>query len=199
MCSADQGEKVENPWLVRIRALNMVPDNQSRAFTALSTNFPANAISLNTKTFPEVDVSYFLTKNWAIELVLTYPQEHDVSLSGVGKIGTVKHLPPTLTLQYHYPITNSAFTPYVGAGINYTRITNSNLSVSGTALDVTRNSVGFAYGAGCDYKVNERWSINLDFKHVDIHTNVKVKSSGAILTNLDINPNLFSVGVGYRF
>lgn len=188
-----------HPWLVRLRALNMTPANNSRAFSALQTNFGADAISLNTKTFPEVDFTYFFNKNIALELVLTYPQEHDVTLAGVGKIGTVKHLPPTLTVQYHFPIENSAFKPYVGAGVNFTRITESNLAVGNTALDVTRDSFGLAYGLGCDYMINDRWSVNIDFKHVDIRTNVKVAATGAILTNLDVNPNLFSIGVGYRF
>ena len=39
-----------------------------------------------------------------------------------GKLGTLKHLPPTLSVVY-YPLDNkSAFQPYVGAGINYTWI-----------------------------------------------------------------------------
>lgn len=196
---AREDEKVKDPWLVRIRALKMEPANHSRPFSALNTNFGSNAISLNTKTFPEVDISYFFTKHIAAELVLTYPQRHDVTLAGVGNIGTVDHLPPTLSIQYHYPINNSPFKPYVGLGINYTRITRSRLNVLGTDLDVTRHSFGLAYGLGCDYKINDKWSVNVDYRYVNIKTNVKVASSKAILTNLDVNPNLFSIGVGYRF
>ncbi len=165
-------KKLQYPWLVRLRGLDMNPANQSRAFSALGVNFPANAISLNTKIFPEVDFSYFFTENIAAELVLTYPQQHNVTLQGVGNIGTVTHLPPVLSIQYHYPIPNSPVTPYVGIGVNYTIITAANLAAAGTALDVTRNSFGFAYGAGLDYKLDARWSINLDFKHVGIATGV---------------------------
>jgi outer membrane protein len=196
---ASDAAKDRTPWLVRIRALDMNPSNKSRAFSALGTNFGSDSVTLNTKTFPEVDLTYFFSPNVAAELVLTYPQEHDVTLAGVGRIGTVKHLPPTLTAQYHYPIQNSPITPYIGLGVNFTRITESKLSVSGTNLDVTRDSFGLAYGAGFDYKLNERWSVNFDYKYVNIHTNVKVQSTGGILTNLDVNPNLFSVGLGYRF
>jgi len=194
-----ESEALKTPWLVRLRVLNMAPLNHSRAFTALATNFPSNAVELNKKTFPEVDLSYFFSPNWALELVLTYPQQHDVSLAGVGNIGTVTHLPPILSAQYHYPIKNSAFTPYVGLGLNYTRITSANLRVQTTDLEVARDSVGLAYGIGCDYKLTDRLSINLDFKHVNIKTNVKVASNRAILTNLDVDPNLLSIGIGYRF
>ena len=189
-------DKVTDPWLIRVRALNMKPANKSGAFSALGTNFPADAISLNSKTFPEVDISYFFSPTISAELVLTYPQAHTVNLAGVGNIGSIRHLPPTLTAQYHYPIDKSPLTPYVGLGVNFTRITTSNLSVSGTGLDVTRNSFGLAYGIGCDYKINETWSVNLDFKHVNIKTNVK--AGGTTLTNLDVDPNLLSIGVGYR-
>jgi outer membrane protein len=194
-----QTQETKTPWLVRLRVLQMTPLNHSRAFTALATNFGSNAVELNKKTFPEVDLSYFFTPNWAAELVLTYPQQHDVTLAGVGKIGTVTHLPPILSAQYHYPIKNSAFTPYVGLGLNYTRITSASLRVQTTDLDVTRDSVGLAYGIGCDYKLTDRLSINLDFKHVNIKTNVKVAANHAILTNLDVDPNLLSIGIGYRF
>jgi len=196
---ADEDSKVKDPWLVRVRALNLVPANQSGAFTAAGTNFPTNAISLNTKAFPEFDVSYSFNKNIATELVLTYPQQQDVYLAGVGKIGTVTHLPPSLLLQYHYPITKCPATPYAGFGFNYTRVTNVNLNAAGTPLDVTRDSFGIAYGGGFDYKLNERWVLNFDFKHVTINTNVKVKGTSTVLTDVGINPNLYSFGIGYRF
>ncbi len=189
----------KDPWLIRVRALDMNPANQSRAFSALGVNFPVNAISLNSKIFPEVDLSYFFNQNIALELVLTYPQQHNVTLSGVGNIGTVSHLPPVLSVQYHLPIPQCPVTPYVGVGVNYTIITAANIAAAGTPLDVTRNSFGFVYGGGLDYAINKTWSLNFDFKHVGIATNVKVKSTGTTLTNLDINPNLFSIGVGYRF
>ncbi|MDR3692956.1 MAG: OmpW family outer membrane protein [Fimbriimonas sp.] len=194
---ADKNDTVQHPWLVRLRALYMVPANNSGAFTAQATDFSANAVNLTNKTFPEVDVTYFFTKNWAAELVLTYPQQHEVSLTGVGKIGTLTHLPPTLSAQYHWDIGKCPVKPYVGVGVNFTMINPTSLSAAGTPLSVTDNSLGLSYGAGLDYKIKENWYLNLDFKHVYIHANVK--AGGAILTNVDVNPNLFSVGIGYRF
>ena len=43
-----------------------------------------------------------------------------------GQIGTFKHLPPTLTLQYHFA-PGANVRPYVGAGVNYTRFSSVNL------------------------------------------------------------------------
>lgn len=184
-------------WLVRVRALDLVPQNGSGAFNFGGTAIGADAVHLSTKVFPEVDFSYFFTRNIAAELVLTYPQQHDVTLAGVGNIGTLTHLPPTLLAQYHFPIVNQPWEPYLGLGINFTWITSSNLNAAGTPLDVTTTSYGLAYQGGIDYNLNKCWLINLDFKHLYIHTNVK--AGGSIVTNVDVNPNLFSVGVGYRF
>lgn len=196
---AGDDAKIKTPWLVRVRALELVPANQSVAFSAAGTNFPTNAISLNTKTFPEFDVSYFFTKNISTELVLTYPQQQNVSLQGVGKIGTLTHLPPSLLFQYHYPIDKCPVEPYAGVGFNYTRITATNLNAAGIPLDLDRDSFGFAYGIGLDYKINDRWVANLDFKHVTINSSVVVQGTGALVTNVGVNPNLYSIGIGYRF
>ncbi len=194
---ADQNDKPLHPWMVRVRALDLVPANNSGAFNFGGTAIPADAVHLSTKAFPEVDFSYAFSKNLSAELVLTYPQQHDVSIAGVGHIGTLTHLPPTLIGQYHYPIANTPYDPYVGLGLNFTMVTSSSLNAAGTPLDVTKTSLGLAYELGIDYKLNERWVVNLDFKHVNIHTNVK--AAGAIVTNVDVNPNLYSIGIGYRF
>ena len=123
----------EGPWLVRVRAVNL--DSANKDTTGL-------ALSVNNKTIPEIDFSYFVTPNIAAELILTVPQKHTVYAGGTA-IGSLKHLPPTLTVQYHF--TGLPVKPYVGAGLNYTKITNDKLS-SGYSLD--GESFGAAFQAG---------------------------------------------------
>ena len=147
-------------------------------------------MSINDKWIPEVDVSYFFTPNFAAELILTYPQKHDVRLNG-GKIGSLKHLPPTLLGQYHFTGLG-AFKPYVGAGINYTRF--SSVDIAGGALTVKKNSWGPALQLGFDYALDKNWSLNVDVKKVYIDTKV----SGGIGT-FKVDPVLVGLGVGYRF
>ncbi|MDX1931929.1 MAG: OmpW family outer membrane protein [Capsulimonadales bacterium] len=185
------------PWLVRLRALNLSPANKSNAFSALGINFGSDAVEVNSKWFPEIDVTYFFTPNFAAELILTYPQEHTVRLNG-ARLGTFKHLPPTLTAQYHFNIPKSPVKPYAGLGINYTRISDVKLSVAGTELDLSKSSFGFAFNLGVDYKFTEKIYINLDYKYVDLNADVKVKNGGK-LTKAQIDPDLISFGVGYRF
>jgi outer membrane protein len=200
----------EGPLLVRVRALDMINDNRNST-TALVPAVTQGKVEVENKWFPEVDFTWFLSRNLAAELILTYPQRHDVKLGG-AKIGTAKHLPPTLTLQYHF-MPESSVRPYVGAGINYTRFMQVDLDAGrapqlggagGIPVDVKRNSVGAAGQVGVDIKAGDRWYFNLDAKYVKISTEVKVKDSvatlgGARVTDLDIDPWLLSVGIGYRF
>ena len=176
----------ESPWLVRARAVNLVMENKVDGTLA---DFNVN---VNNKVIPEVDVSYFFNKNVAAELILTVPQNQTVS-SNVGTLGTFMHLPPTLTLQYHFTDLGN-FKPYVGAGVNYTNISKGNLG--GLTLD--GHSTGLAYQIGVDYMLNKNWSINVDYKKVAIKTDVK-GADGASLGTLKLNPGLVGVGVGYRF
>ena len=174
-----------SPWQVRVRAVHLNSDNGGTAGDA--------GVSINNKWMPEVDVSYYFTPNIAAELVLTYPQKHDVRLNG-GKIGSLKHLPPTLLAQYHF--TNfGAFKPYVGAGVNYTRF--SNVNIADGAVTVKKNSFGGALQVGFDYALDKNWSLNFDVKKVYIDT--KVSSDGTRIGKLKVDPILIGVGVGYRF
>ena len=183
-------QEAQSPWLVRVRAVHLSPENKSDPINGQGAS---DLITINSKTIPEVDISYFFTKNIAAELVLTYPQEQDVRLNG-SKIGTFKHLPPSLLVQYHF-MPDSAFSPYVGAGINYTRISSVNIS-GGLQLD--NSSFGGALQIGADYKINKNWLINFDIKKVQISSDVKT-AAGAKISSVKIDPWLIGVGVGYRF
>ena len=179
---AAMAQQQDGNWQVRVRAVHLDSANNGAAGDV--------GVSINDKMMPELDISYYFTPNFAAELILTYPQKQDVRLNG-AKIGSLKHLPPTLLAQYHF--TNlGAFKPYVGAGINYTRF--SNVDILGGALDVKRNSWGGALQAGFDYALDKNWSLNFDVKKVYIDTTV----SGGI-GKFKIDPVLVGVGVGYRF
>jgi len=185
-----QGSDTGN-WLVRGRVLNLQSDNGG------STN-PDLKLSVNDKTFPEVDISYFYTPNFAVELVLTYPQKHDIRSDGTT-VGSLKHLPPTLLAQYHFTGLGG-FRPYVGAGINYTMFSSVKFDPAVEAAlhpSIKKSSVGAALQAGVDFPVGSGWVINLDVKKVQIKTDVK--SSGTKIGDFKVDPTLLSIGAGLRF
>ena len=175
----------ENPWMVRVRAVNVEFDNKGAAGTA--------GVWAKDKTIPEVDISYFFTKNIAAELVLTYPQKVDVYL-GSANLGHLNVLPPSLLLQYHF--TNfGQVKPYVGAGINYTTF-GRHAQLAGPS-SVDKSSLGYVAQVGVDYMIDKHWGVNLDVKYVNIDTNVV--SGGSNLGELKLNPVTAGVGVTYKF
>jgi outer membrane protein len=193
-------QEAQGNWLVRARAVRLDPANHSDAIGALAV--PEDAITINSKTIPEFDITYFFTPNIAAELVLTVPQKQRVTveqsaLGGPVDIGSFKHLPPTLTLQYHF-LPEGTFRPYVGAGFNYTRISSTNLNVPTVGrLDLDHDSFGLALGAGFDIKVAKNVFLNFDVKKVQIRTDVS--SAGTKVGTFKVDPWLIGVGIGRRF
>lgn len=178
-CAAAQ----EGPLMVRARAVQLNASNSDSANLGLS---------VNNKMIPEVDFSYFITDNIAAELILTVPQKHDVKLNG-AVIGSLKHLPPTLTVQYHFS-PKDTFRPYVGAGLNYTHFSSVKLPA---AFSVKSDSYGAALQAGFDYQLDKNLFLNVDVKKVYIGTDVY--ANGAKATTFKVNPTLIGVGLGWRF
>lgn len=179
-----QSSGANGPWQVRVRAVHLNSDNGD------STGL---GLSINNKTIPEIDISYFFTPNIAAELVLTIPQKHDLRAGG-ATIGTLRHLPPTLTAQYHFNPTGSV-RPYVGAGINYTRFSSVHLPAG---VDIQRNSFGGALQAGVDIPLPyKNLVLNFDIKKIWLGTDVKL--AGAKIGKFDVDPVLFGVGLGWRF
>lgn len=173
----------DSPWMVRVRSVHL--DSSNKDSTPLG-------LSINNKTFGEVDVTYFLSPNLAAELVLTTPQKQTVYANG-SEIGSFKHLPPSVLLQYHFT-DQQGIKPYVGAGINYTHFSDVALP-AGVSLD--SHSWGLAFQAGLDIPLDRNWSINLDVKKAYIRSDVYV--AGSSVGRLKVDPVLYAVGLGYRF
>jgi outer membrane protein len=178
----------EGDWLVRARAVHLDSANKDTSGLGLS---------VNNKWLPEVDFTYFITKNVAAELILTVPQKHTLSSNG-SPIATLKHLPPTLTLQYHFDA--PGFKPYVGAGVNFTRFSSVNFDpavVTALHPSIDKNSWGAALQVGVDIPLAKDMYLNVDVKKVFIRTDVY--SSGAKIGEFKVDPVLFGIGLGWRF
>ncbi len=177
-------------WLIRGRVIGVIPDeNDGRLAGA-----PA-AFGIDNSVMPELDISFFLTDNIALELILAV-SPHDVSLPGVGKVTELLLLPPTLTLQYHHAF--GAFKPYVGVGLNYTVVLDSNATAAIGGIDSWDDSVGVALQAGFDYAINDNWSVNLDVKKLFLNMDAKV-TAARLNASVDVDPWIIGGGIGYRF
>lgn len=198
-------------WQIRLRGVGVIP-NESAKIGVIG-----GGVDISTAFIPELDFTYFFTKNIAAELILG-TSKHDVNTTGsnlspVGlpsdvnvDLGSVMLLPPTLTVQYHfYPGEGSIVKPYVGAGLNYTIFYNvkSGDMVEGVKY---KNKASFALQAGADFNIGNDFFINVDVKYLFLKTDLTVDASnlvgGAELdipAEVKINPLLIGVGVGYRF
>ncbi len=192
-----QDQDVDKKWQVRARFISVIP-SESATIEAIGGD-----VSISTAYVPELDFTYFFTKNWAAELILA-TTNHDVeainTAAGNIDLGDVWLLPPTITVQYHYPMGD--FKPYVGAGLNYTIFYGADEGPIANDVDYD-NSIGFAFQAGFVYALNDTWFLNLDVKKILLQTDATVNATTAlgatVGADVDINPLIIGFGIGMKF
>lgn len=173
---------------VRLRAVDIVPDESS------SVNI-GGKVDVDNAVVPEVDVTYFFTPNIAAELIAA-TAKHDITYTGNTALGDTWILPPTVTLQYHFT-PDSKFSPYVGAGLNYSMFYGEDTATGFTDLDVD-GGIGYALQAGADYWINDHWGVNLDVKKLWLDVDASL-NNGAITADVDLDPWIIGAGISYRF
>ena len=173
-------------WLLRIGASNVDPKSNN-----------SEIVSVDSATSLTLNFSYMMTDVWAVEVLAAYPFKHDITLLDGTKVGSTKHLPPTVSLQYHFAPT-AKFQPYIGLGINYTNFFSENTTgpLAGTNLKLG-DSWGLAAQVGFDVMLNDSWFLNLDGRYIDIDT--KARLDGASLGKVKIDPWVYGAHVGFRF
>lgn len=181
-------------WLVRLRAINVAP-NESADIATIGGD-----VDIDTSVVPELDITYFVRDQWAVELILGVTP-HDVTAVGTAlgdvDLGDVTLLPPTLTLQYHFN-PDGQVRPYVGAGVNYTHFFDADLPAGSALTSIDYDaSFGLAAQAGVDFALDNDWFVNVDVKYIDIDTDVTI--NGAIAADVQIDPVVFGIGLGRRF
>lgn len=187
---------------MRVRATGVVPMEDAKIETI------GGNVAVSNNLIPEVDFTYYFTKNIAAELILGTSKHEVVAVNtalGNLDLGRVMLLPPTLNLQYHfYPTKN--LKPYVGAGLNYTIFYDQgqgkgrNAAVTSVAYD---NNLGYSFQLGFDYKINDKLYWNVDVKKLYLNTDVEVGAalpSGQVYVpaEVDLNPWLISTGIGFK-
>lgn len=142
---------------------------------------------------PTITAEYFIRDNLGIELLAATPFEHDINIGGIGFAGTTKHLPPTLSLNWHFP-TNSAFKPYVGAGVTYTTFFEEESPLGTLALD---DSFGLSVQVGLDYELNSNASLRANLRWLDIDSDATL--NGTAIGTAEIDPYVVNLAYVIKF
>ncbi len=189
---------VPNPWLIRVRGIWVKPQPSS---TVLTNGVGGRINKISSTITPEVDLTYFFTENFALELIAAgarHSPRANGTIVGRANLGKVTLWPATLSAQYHV-LNMKEFKPYVGAGVNYTLYSNVNSGPLATSVNY-KSRVGWSLGAGTDYQFNKNWVLNLDVKKIFLKSRVSARIPGVGVTRstVTINPWVVGVGVGYR-
>lgn len=182
--------KSAGDFLIRARVIDAIP----RDHASVSAG---GGVDVSNEIVPELDISYFVTDNIALELIAGTTRHEVTWTPGGTSIGKVSLLPPTLTLQYHF-LPKRKFSPYIGAGLNYTFFYDEDAPGGAITSVDYRNRVGYALQAGMDYALGGAWSLNLDVKKIFLRTDVSV-NNGAVTAKVDLDPWIVGLGLGYRF
>jgi outer membrane protein len=175
-------------WLFRVGGGLVDPDSDND-----------DVVSVDSGASLVFNGTYFFTPNIAVELLSAAPFSHDVDLEGGGgQVAEVKHLPPTLSVQYHFD-TAGKFNPYVGAGLNYTIFFDEDTegALTGQDLDLD-NSFGLAAQVGADFEISDTMFVNLDIRWIDIEADAEVSPLG-LAFDVDIDPFVYSLTLGWKF
>ena len=173
-------------WLVRLGGSTVDPKSNNHEI-----------VSVEKATSATFNFTYMMTDIWAIELLAAYPFEHDIELLDGTTVGSTKHLPPTLSLQYHFMPT-SKFQPYVGIGINYTTFSSekTNGPLEGVKLSLG-DSWGLAGQIGFDVLFSDNWFFNMDLRYMNIETKAKLNNES--IGKVKIDPMIYGAHIGFRF
>lgn len=179
------------PWQVKFGVHTVSPksNNGTLAGGTLKTD-------VGSSTRPTLSLEYRFNRNLGLEVLAAVPFQHDVTLNG-AKSASVKHLPPTVSLQWHF-LPDQAVSPFVGLGINYTRFFSINETgpIAGAQLNL-EPSWGLAGHVGVDFAINPSWSVTVDARYMKIASDATV--NGTKVGTVTIDPSVYGVSVGYRF
>ncbi|PTU78948.1 outer membrane protein OmpW [Pseudomonas indoloxydans] len=192
--------------IVRAGAITVDPHEDSSNVKIGGVKAAGTAATLDSDTQLGLNFAYMLTDQLGVELLAATPFSHDIGTKGLGglKLGSVKHLPPTLSLVYYPLDSKSAFQPYVGAGINYTwffddKLSNEAEGAGFRGLDL-KDSWGLAAQIGADYMLTDNLMINAQVRYIDIETTGTTYLNGdKVKVDVDVDPFVYMVGLGYKF
>ena len=171
---------------------------------------PGAKIDIKSASALFLTATYMITNDLSIEVLGGLPYKHDVvgagSMSGLGKVGSVHQIAPTVLLQYRFLPADAPFRPYVGAGPTFAKFYDAKGSPTLTAVTnpggpPTTISTDSAWGgtlqAGANWKFDKHWFIDASILKTFIKTKATLSTGQSASARLD--PVAINASVGYTF
>lgn len=168
---------------------------------------------------------YYVNDNVSLEMVLGAPPK--MKLSGVGNINlmpdagiklsdysniaSTRAYTPTFLAKYQFGEITNKIRPYLGAGLMYAHFsdvkTDPNIEFPLKGMNINSVKVDDAIApvvvAGVDYNLTKDWYANASVSYAHLSTDATLNISGPFeitgKSNIEINPIVTYVGIGYRF
>jgi outer membrane protein len=197
--------------IIRGGATMVSPDSDKSAIY-LGGNDSSMSLTVDENTQIGLNLVYFYDKNWAVEILAATPFTHDVTIqdqNGVlgvdgARLAEVSQLPPTISALYYFD-TTTKFKPYVGAGINYTIFFDEEFESAPESLGLTDleldGSFGLSFQVGADYQIDDKWHVNASARYISIESEATFNVGGDNIgkANVDVDPMVYSIMLGYKF
>jgi outer membrane protein len=188
------GCRPDNPWLIRLRGIGVVPDDGTLVDAVGGVANITNAAG------PELDFTYFITERIGIEAIAgTF--RHEVAVESVSDgvviqdLGDLWMLPPAVTATYRWN-PRGEFQPYVGVGAQAVIVWDVN---NPPGLDVDYDvAVGPTFQIGADFFVTDNLLVNVDLKRSIMDIGVEIEPVG-LETDVDLDPWVAGFGIGWKF
>lgn len=208
LCGAAQAQQA-GTFSVRAGFTHIAP--QTKSGNLSEPSFPNTKVDVGADTALTGGITYMVTDHWALDLPLGLPFKHafygDGAIDGVGKLGETKVIPATLFAQYRFGEANATLRPYLGLGVTYSRFFKNRTTAALTAVTGGSpanpttahidNKWGLTPQAGLVWNFSDRWFLDVAVYKSFLKTKAHLSSGQSI--SMRLNPNVVSVGVGYRF
>jgi len=156
-------------------------------------NVDGESLSIDEARGLTYGVGYLFTDKVGVELNSSEEFEHDLSVAGVGDVGSIDRLPVNLLVNY-YPLggLDSRVQPYVGVGLNYTHFSSE---PSGVSVEESYGAIG---QAGIDLAVTQNIMLNGYVSYADVNADIDADGFGKV-GEVDMEPVTIGGGITYRF